>query len=126
MSDLPDGWIEAPLGDVCAVVSGSTPKSTEAAFWNGDIPWITPDDLSRNKEKYIGIGRRSISQAGLESCSARMVPAGTVLYTSRAPIGYVAIAERSVCTNQGFKVSSHRPRSALTISIGICTTLPLR
>jgi len=103
MSDLPAGWAEAPLGDVCAVVSGSTPKSTEAAYWNGDIPWITPDDLSRHKEKYIGIGRRSISQAGLESCSARMVPAGTVLYTSRAPIGYVAIAERPVCTNQGFK-----------------------
>jgi type I restriction enzyme S subunit len=103
MTNLPVGWVEATLGDVCTVVSGSTPKSAEAAYWSGDIPWITPDDLSHHRGKRINVGRRSITQAGLESCSARMVPAGTVLYTSRAPIGYVAIAERAVCTNQGFK-----------------------
>jgi type I restriction enzyme, S subunit len=103
MSDLPVGWVETTLGDVCTVVSGSTPKSAEEAYWSGDISWITPDDLSRHTGKSINVGRRSITQAGLESCSARMVPAGTVLYTSRAPIGYVAIAGHPVCTNQGFK-----------------------
>ena len=103
MSDLPPGWAETALGDVCAIVSGSTPKSTEPEYWDGDIPWITPDDLSRHVGKRITIGRRSITEAGFASCSTRMVPTDTVLYTSRAPIGYVAIAAQPVCTNQGFK-----------------------
>jgi type I restriction enzyme S subunit len=84
-------------------VGGSTPKSTEPAYWNGDIPWITPDDLSRHKDKGIFVGRRAITRAGFDSCSVQMVPAGTVLYTSRAPIGYAAIARQPICTNQGFK-----------------------
>ena len=103
MSEMPDGWITTTIGETCSIVSGSTPKSTETSYWNGDVPWITPDDLSRHKDKTIFVGRRSISHAGFASCSARMVPVGTVLFTSRAPIGYVAIAAQAVCTNQGFK-----------------------
>src|SRR3954469_14079714 len=100
MSALPAGWDETTLGDVCTIVSGSTPRTTNDAYWNGEIPWITPDDLSRHREKNIARGRRSLTAEGDESCSARMVPAGTVLFTSRAPIGYVAIASQAVCTNQ--------------------------
>ena len=91
------------LGDVCRIVSGSTPKTTVARYWGGDIPWITPDDLSGYSAKSIARGTRSLTEEGYNSCSAALVPPGSVLYTSRAPIGYVAIASREVCTNQGFK-----------------------
>lgn len=101
--DLPAGWRWATMGEVAKVVGGSTPKTGEPSYWNGEIPWITPDDLSGYDPKYIERGRRSITQAGYDSCSTQMVPGGTVLFTSRAPIGYVAIARSAVCTNQGFK-----------------------
>src|SRR5450759_4305572 len=103
MSDLPRGWIRTRLGAVCKIVSGSTPRSDEPRYWGGQIPWITPDDLSKHTSQMIAVGRRSISAEGYASCSAQMVPSGAVLYTSRAPIGYVAIASQPVCTNQGFK-----------------------
>lgn len=103
MTDLPAGWRWATMGDVCRVVGGSTPKTSESSNWGGDVPWITPDDLSSFTKKRIERGRRSITKVGYGSCSTQMVPAGTVLFTSRAPIGYVAIAANPVCTNQGFK-----------------------
>ena len=103
MTDLPRGWIRTKLGAVCKIVSGSTPRSTEPRYWGGQVPWITPDDLSRHTTQMIAFGRRSISDEGYASCSTQMVPPGTVLYTSRAPIGYLAIASQTVCTNQGFK-----------------------
>jgi type I restriction enzyme S subunit len=109
LTELPSGWVASTLGDASAIVSGSTPRTTESSYWDGDIPWVTPDDLSRHGSKTISRGRRSISTAGLASCSARMLPTGTVLYTSRAPIGYVAIAAQPVCTNQGFKSLIPRP-----------------
>ena len=103
MKTLPRGWTETIIGDVCAVVSGSTPKTSEPSYWGGDVSWVTPDDLARHTNKFISRGRRSISRLGLASCSARIVPPGTVLFTSRAPIGYTAIAAAALCTNQGFK-----------------------
>jgi type I restriction enzyme S subunit len=103
VSELARGWERTTLREVCRIVSGSTPRSTEPKFWGGEIPWITPDDLSRHASKMIARGRRSLTPEGYASCSAQMVPAGTVLYTSRAPIGYAAIASQPVCTNQGFK-----------------------
>jgi len=112
MSDGPFGWVESTLGDLCEVVSGSTPRTGVPQYWGGDIPWITPDDLSGYTRKTIAHGRRALTQAGYDSCSTRLVPAGTVLFTSRAPIGHVAIAAQRVCTNQGFK--SFVPSEALT------------
>ena len=104
MSDnLPPGWAQVRIGDVCDVVGGATPSTRLAANWGGDVPWITPDDLSRHNDTYIAEGRRSLTRSGYTSCSARLMPEGTVLFTSRAPIGYVAIASRALCTNQGFK-----------------------
>lgn len=103
MSELPLGWTETTLGETCEIVSGSTPSTKESTYWGGDVPWITPDDLSRHAEKVIYAGARSITKTGYEACSTRLVPTGTVLFTSRAPIGYVAIAGQPVCTNQGFK-----------------------
>ena len=103
MSELPRGWNAATLGDVTTVVSGSTPRTGDPSYWGGDIAWITPDDLSKHRAKRIARGKRTLSDAGYASCSTQLVPPGTVLYTSRAPIGYVAIAAGPVCTNQGFK-----------------------
>jgi type I restriction enzyme, S subunit len=109
---LPSSWAFAKLGDLCEVVSGSTPRTTVPEYWNGEIAWITPDDLSGYSQKTIANGARNITQDGYDSCSTRLVPAGSVLFTSRAPIGYVAIASHPVCTNQGFK--SFVPTEALT------------
>ena len=100
---LPPGWQTKTLGEVAQVVGGSTPKTSEPSYWGGEIPWITPNDLSRHGGKYIERGERNITQAGYESCSTKMLPAGAVLLSTRAPIGYVAIARNPVCTNQGFK-----------------------
>ena len=72
-------------------------------YENGDIAWITPKDLSSFSGRYIQRGERNITEIGLKSCSTQLLPKNTVLFSSRAPIGYVAIAENAVCTNQGFK-----------------------
>ena len=83
---------------------GGTPKTSEPAnFEDGEIPWITPKDLSGYKGKYIACGARNITKQGLKTSSARLLPANAVLFSSRAPIGYVAIASLPVTTNQGFK-----------------------
>ncbi len=92
------------MGEIAEVAGGGTPRTNDAAnFENGDIPWLTPADLSGYTEKYIAHGARFITQKGIQSCAARLLSAGTVLFTSRAPIGYVAIARNPIATNQGFK-----------------------
>jgi type I restriction enzyme, S subunit len=91
------------MGEVATVIGGGTPKSDQPEYFGGDIPWITPADLSGYTEKFISAGARSITQAGLDNSGARVMPAGAVLFSSRAPIGYVAIAANPVSTNQGFK-----------------------
>ena len=91
------------LGDVAEIVGGGTPSTKDASNWDGDIPWLTPKDLSSFEGIYVDRGSRSITEKGLKSSSAKMLPTGAVLYTSRAPIGYVAIANNSISTNQGFK-----------------------
>ena len=96
-------WIEKTLGELGDIVGGATPSTNYEEYYGGNIAWITPKDLSLFKGRYISYGERSITEAGLASCSAQMMPPNTVLFTSRAPIGYVAIARQSVCTNQGFK-----------------------
>ena len=102
--DLPEGWQWKTMEDIADVVGGGTPKSKEKRFYDGgDIPWLTPADLSGYNNKYVSRGRRNITEEGLSSSSAKLMPAGTVLFTSRAPIGYVVIASNDICTNQGFK-----------------------
>ncbi|MCF7978740.1 MAG: restriction endonuclease subunit S [Chromatiaceae bacterium] len=96
-------WPTARIGDVCKVVSGATPKTTNPSYWDGDVPWVTPKDLSELNSKVLLDTPRKITKAGLNSCSARMLPAESVLFSSRAPIGLVAINAFPVCTNQGFK-----------------------
>lgn len=97
-------WIECKISDIGTVVGGATPSTKKPEnYENGDIAWITPKDLSSFSGRYIQRGERNITEIGLKSCSTQLLPKNTVLFSSRAPIGYVAIAENAVCTNQGFK-----------------------
>jgi type I restriction enzyme S subunit len=97
------GWPEVPLGDVATIVSGATPKTSREEYWDGDICWATPQNLSDLGTKYISDTPRKLTAAGLKSCSASILPAGSVLLSSRAPIGLVAINRVPMATNQGFK-----------------------
>ena len=96
-------WKEYRLEEIGTVVGGATPSTKETTNYDGEIPWITPKDLSNHNDRYIYRGERMITQKGFESCSCKMLPKGSVLFSSRAPIGYVAIAGTDMCTNQGFK-----------------------
>lgn len=96
-------WKTVKLSELGTIVGGATPATSRDEYYNGDIPWLTPKDLAEYSARYISRGERNITKAGLKSCSAKMLPKGTVLFSSRAPIGYVAIAKNDICTNQGFK-----------------------
>jgi len=96
-------WNKKKLSEVADVIGGGTPSTNNFEYWEGDIPWITPKDLSGYNKRYISKGSRNISMLGLKNSSSRILPKGSVLLTSRAPIGYIAIAKNEVCTNQGFK-----------------------
>ena len=96
-------WKQVRLSELGEIVGGATPSTGRDEYYQGDIPWLTPKDLAGYAGRYISRGARNITKAGLESCSARMLPPDTVLFSSRAPIGYVAIAQNELCTNQGFK-----------------------
>jgi type I restriction enzyme S subunit len=96
-------WKEVELGSIGVVRSGGTPKTKITEYWEGDISWITPADLSGYTRKYISKGKRNITEEGLNNSSAKLMPKGSVLFSSRAPIGYAVIAQNELCTNQGFK-----------------------
>lgn len=96
-------WKEVTLSEIGTIVGGATPSTKNTSFYDGNIPWLTPKDLSANSNKYILRGERNITEAGFKSCSCKMLPKGSVLFSSRAPIGYVAITANDMCTNQGFK-----------------------
>ena len=98
-----DGWNEVKLEEIAEVVGGGTPSSKVDSYWNGDVNWVTPADLSGYMFKHISYGERKITKLGLSKSSAKLHPKGTVLMTSRAPIGYLAIAGDEVATNQGFQ-----------------------
>ena len=103
--EIPETWQWLRLGDVGAIVGGGTPRSGESSFWSDgqDIPWLTPADMRRQPSRYISRGKRDITSEGLSRSSAQMLPAGSVLFSSRAPIGHVGIAANPLSTNQGFK-----------------------
>lgn len=97
-------WKKCKISDIGTVVGGATPSTKNPAnYEHGTIAWITPKDLSSFSGRYIERGERNITETGLKSCSAQLLPKNTVLFSSRAPIGYVAITANEVCTNQGFK-----------------------
>ena len=102
-SKIKPKWAEMTIGEVAKIVGGSTPSTKFPKNFGGSIPWITPKDLSGSQDRYIYNGERNLSEQGLEDCSAKLVPQGTVLLSTRAPVGYVAIAGTDISTNQGFR-----------------------
>ena len=100
--DIPDSWEWVRLEEIGSVIGGGTPKTKIIEYWDGTIPWITPADM-KFIGKYAKGGKRNISSLGLQKSSAQLMPKGTVLFSSRAPIGYIAIADNDISTNQGFK-----------------------
>lgn len=97
-------WKEGTVSDLGTVIGGSTPSKSKPEYYTDNgIAWITPKDLSVDKSKFISHGADDITELGLKNSSASIMPAGTVLFSSRAPIGYIAIADGEVTTNQGFK-----------------------
>lgn len=96
--------VECKLSDLGEIVGGATPSTKNLDnYEQGNIPWITPKDLSNFYGRYISNGERNITEIGYKSCSTQMLPKNSILFSSRAPIGYLAIASNELCTNQGFK-----------------------
>ena len=91
------------IKEISEIINGATPSTSNPSYWNGDIVWITPKDLTGFTNRYIYSGHLNITKKGYDSCSTKLLPKGTILLSSRAPIGYLAIAGTELCTNQGFK-----------------------
>jgi len=103
LGDIPEGWVVKTIGDLAEVVGGSTPRTDEAAYWRDGVHhWATPKDLSRLVVPVLLDTERHITDAGLSQISSGLLPVGTVLLSSRAPIGYLAVTEVPVAINQGF------------------------
>ncbi|RZG93034.1 restriction endonuclease subunit S [Acinetobacter pittii] len=106
LDNLPVEWLLTSIENISEVIAGGTPKANDPENFveppNG-IGWLTPADLSGYSHKYIGHGKRDLSEKGYKSSSAKLIPKGSVVFSSRAPIGYVAIASNEISTNQGFK-----------------------
>lgn len=98
-----DEWTDQTVGSVAQIVNGGTPSTRVADFWGGTIPWCTPTDITSGSGKYLSLTERSITAAGLASCGASLLPAGSLLLCSRATIGELKIATTEMATNQGFK-----------------------
>ncbi len=96
-------WKHLSINECADVIGGGTPSTKNSDYWDGNISWISPKDLSNHQDKYITKGERSITELGLEKSSAKLLPANSLLFSSRAPIGYLAINTKPVATNQGFK-----------------------
>lgn len=103
LGEVPEGWEVAPLKRHFGITGGSTPKSDQEAYWDGDIVWVTPSDLSKLQSLYIGDSQRKITANGLASCGASLVPTNSIILSTRAPIGSLAITNSEMCTNQGCK-----------------------
>lgn len=101
---IPKGWKVGTLSDLGEIVGGSTPSKAKPEFYTDNgIAWLTPKDLSVSQCKFTSKGEIDITMEGYKSCSTKLMPKGTVLFSSRAPIGYITIAKNDICTNQGFK-----------------------
>ena len=100
---IPEKWKWVRLSAVGEIVGGGTPKTGVSEYWDGDISWLTPADLGKNSDQTIYSGAKLITQKGLDKSSAKLMPKGSIVYSSRAPIGHIAVAGKELCTNQGCK-----------------------
>lgn len=98
-----DGWSETSLGDIAEVIGGGTPSTTIAEYWDGDIVWLTPTEITSQDGKVVSDSIRKITDLGFKNSGAQMLPRDSVILTSRASVGHVALAGKDLCTNQGFQ-----------------------
>lgn len=109
MDGVPEGWEKKKIADVCETVGGGTPSTKVSEYWNGEITWIVPTDVTNNDCLVLLDSERKITDKGLRESSAKMIPAESILMTSRASVGYFALVDSAVCTNQGFiNIIPHR------------------
>ncbi len=100
IGEIPQDWGLRKIKTNFDIIAGATPKSGEASYWDGDIPWITPADYT-TEGVYVSAGHKSITQDGLNSCATSLIPEGSIIFSKRAPVGLVAINSNPLCTNQG-------------------------
>ncbi len=100
---IPGDWKVSKIGDVCEVIGGGTPSTKIDEYWDGDIPWITPADLAKHEIPRVFKGERNITDLAINKSGAKLLKKNTIILSSRAPIGYVAISSTEMCTNQGCK-----------------------
>lgn len=100
IGEIPEGWEIRKIKNNFMIYAGATPKSEKAEYWDGGIPWITPADF-KTTYKYVSYGRKSLTALGYDSCGSTLVPAGSIIFSKRAPVGSVVIAKNTLCTNQG-------------------------
>lgn len=100
LGEIPAGWEVAPIKRLFTLQTGATPDTSKPEFWDGSILWVTPSDF-QTEQKYISGGKKTITQAGYNSCGTKLAPKGSVIFSKRAPIGKVAITSEELCTNQG-------------------------
>ena len=98
-----DGWIETSLGEIAEVIGGGTPSTANAEYWDGDIVWLTPTEITSQDGKMVSDSIRKITDLGFKNSGAQMLKKDSVILTSRASVGYVALAGNDLCTNQGFQ-----------------------
>ena len=101
--EIPEGWKVKRIDEIANIFNGSTPATDNQQYYGGDIVWITPKDLSDQNSKFVYKGARNITVEGYNSCSTTIIPKGSIVMSSRAPIGLLSIAQCDLCTNQGFK-----------------------
>ena len=104
LDDVPAHWEVRRLKTMARIVNGATPSTLTPEYWGGDITWLTPEDLGRLDTAYIEHGARSITQKGYDSCGTTIAPAGSLVISTRAPIGHIAILRRPACVNQGCRL----------------------
>ena len=96
-------WVESRLDKLADIVSGGTPSRDVAEYWGGGIPWVTPTDITACATNYLLTTSDTLTRLGMLNSSAKMLPTGSILFTSRASVGLAKLAAMPVCTNQGFK-----------------------
>ncbi len=111
IGDVPKHWTVAQVRRWFDIVNGGTPSSGEESYWDGETVWLTPDDLGRNSAVWINESRRRITEEGVRNCSARVSPEGSIILSTRAPIGHIAIAAVPAATNQGCRTLVPNPES---------------
>lgn len=102
INGVPEGWERKTIADVCATVGGGTPSTKVSEYWDGDVTWVVPSDVTKNDCLVLLDSERKITEKGLLESSAKIVPAEAILMTSRASVGFFALVNFEVCTNQGF------------------------